>query len=132
MKPTFPFLALILCAAPLPPLVAEPASPPPATRAEFASRLQHIAAQLDLSDAQKATIAPILEGEAAELRTLQADSALRRMQKLKRFREINRKASDQIRAELTPEQRKKYDALRAEAREEFKAKMAERRQAQGS
>ncbi len=104
--------------------------PPTEARAAFASKLQAIAEQLDLSDAQKAKISPILQQQAEELRSLQADTGLRRMQKARRFRDINQQARDRIRVELTPEQRKMYDELRAEAREEFKAKRKERR-AQG-
>ncbi|MFT3830000.1 MAG: hypothetical protein QM691_09885 [Opitutaceae bacterium] len=111
---------------------AEP-TPAPATtataQAEFVSRLQETIAQLDLTADQKAKIAPVLQQEAVELRALKADASLRRMQRLRQFREINQKASDQIRALLTPEQQTKYDELRAAARAEMKQRMKERRAA---
>lgn len=89
--------------------------------------LERFAAELNLTEEQKAAIAPILRQQVEEFRALQADTSLRRMQKLRRAKEINQQASGEIRAHLDPEQQVKYDALRAEMREQMKARIQERR-----
>ena len=133
--PLFSLLSLALFTATVPAIAAEPTPPPaPAASApgQFASKLQDIAAQLNLTEEQKAQIGPILQQEMAELRALKEEAKAARREKLQRFRDINQKASAQIRPLLTPEQQKKYDELRAAARVEFKQKMKERRAAGGN
>jgi Spy/CpxP family protein refolding chaperone len=135
MKAILPLLTLAILGATAPSRAADPAPVPAApapAQGEFASRLQDITAQLGLTEEQKAKIAPILQQEAADLRALKADASLRRLQRLRQFREINQKASDQIRALLTPEQQPRYDELRAAARAEMKQKMKERHAAGGN
>ncbi|HLP06935.1 MAG TPA: hypothetical protein VK178_02125 [Opitutaceae bacterium] len=130
MKVTTSLLSLAILASTVSARAVEPVPTPTATApvpGELASRLQDITAQLNLTEDQKAKIAPILKQEAADLRALKEDTSQRRMQRLRRFREINQKASEQIRALLTPEQQPKYDELRAAARAEMKQRMKERR-----
>lgn len=133
MKPILLSLALVAATTTaVPVFAAEPPPPPAAGHGEFGAKLQEIVAQLGLSDEQKSKIAPILQQEGADLRAVREDASLRRLQKARRAREINQKASEQIRALLNPDQQKKYDELRAAAREEMKQKMKERRAAGGS
>lgn len=136
MNHAFPLLFLVLfCGGRTPVVAQEPVPAPPAAapdRGDFASRLQDIAAQLDLSDEQRAKIRPILEQEAADLRVLQADSGLEPGRKLRRFRSINQRASDRVRVLLTPDQQKKYDELRAALRAEMRRRARERRAAAGT
>ncbi len=98
---------------------------------ELVSRLESITAQLNLTDEQKAKIGPIVQQEAADLRALKAEAKAARMEKMRRFKAINQKASGEIRVLLTPEQQQKYDELRAAAKAEFKQKLKERRAAAG-
>jgi Spy/CpxP family protein refolding chaperone len=105
----------------------QPSSP---AAGEGAAKLQQIAERLQLTDEQKAEIAPILEQEWADLKALREDTSLRRMQRARRAKEITDTASKQIRAILTPEQQPEYDALRAEMRDKLKAKAKERQRAE--
>lgn len=93
---------------------------------ELAAKLQEIAGRLDLTDEQKAQIAPILQKEIADLKALRDDTTMRRGQKARRAKEINDTASGQISALLTPEQQKEYEVLRAEMREKLKTRVKER------
>ena len=95
-------------------------------------RLEQLAGELRLTEEQKAAIGPILRRQAEDYRALQADTSLRRMQKMRRAKEINQKASAAIRAHLDPEQQTKYDALRAEMRKEVKSRAKERKSAAGA
>ena len=129
MKPTQTLLILALAFRCLPLGAADSTAAPVVVlpRAEPGAKLQDIAAQLGLTEEQKAMIAPILQQQAAELRLLKEDAAAKRLERARRLREINQKAAGQIRPLLTPEQQRKYDELRAAAREEFKQKLKERR-----
>ncbi len=136
MKAIVSFVLLASLAAGAPLCSADPnpaavATAPVHGEGALASKLAAVVAQLDLTDAQKSKIVPILEQEAAELRALKQESSAARREKLRRFREINQRASGEIRALLTPEQQKKYEELRAAARAEFRQKMQERRRAGG-
>lgn len=106
------------------------------TREERQARFQEVVDQLDLSEDQKAQIMPIVMQQAADLKALRDNTALKPRHKIKRAREINSTASAEIRALLTPEQQVKYDALReeskAEMREQFRERMKEREAGAGS
>ncbi len=129
------FLTIGLLASGLAAPAADPApvSAPAAVggHGDLASKLGGITSQLELTEAQRATITPILQREAAELRALRDEAKAGRLEKACRFRAINQKASGEIRAVLTAEQARKYDELRAAAKAEFKQKMKERRAAGG-
>jgi hypothetical protein len=100
------------------------------TREDAQARLQEIGNQLQLTDDQKARITPILQQEAADLKALRDNTALKGRYKLRRAQSIAETASQQVRALLTSEQQPKYDALRAEQKakrkEQFKERMKER------
>lgn len=91
------------------------------------ARLQEMVDQLDLTEAQKTQLAPVVSHQARELRTLHENKALKPRHKLKRAREINEAASAQIRALLTPAQQEKYDTLRAENKAHMRTQLQERR-----
>ncbi len=128
MKSSILLLCFALAGATTMAPAAEPA-PAAASPVEPAVRLQELSARLDLTADQKTKITAILRQEAADLRVLKDDSSLRRLQRLRRAREVNQKAAEQIRALLTPEQQPKYDELRASARAELKQRLKERRHA---
>lgn len=96
---------------------------------EPGARLQELATRLNLTDEQKEQIAPILRQEFAELKKVREDTSLRHLSRVRRLREITNRAHRQIRALLTPEQQKEYEALRAELREDLKKRAKERREA---
>lgn len=94
--------------------------------------LEKFVTELNLSEEQKAAIGPILKKQAEDFRALQADTSMRRMQKLRRAKDINAKASKEIRAHLDPEQQKKYDTMRAEMKEEMRSRLKDRKARQSS
>jgi len=80
-------------------------------------RLQQLAAQLSLTDDQKAKITPILQDEVQQIQQVRADTDLARREQFAKIRKIRQNADKQIRPLLTPEQQKQLDEMRKEARE---------------
>lgn len=64
-----------------------------------------------LTDAQKEKIKPIYEEQRKELQALRKDESLAREDRWTKSREIMKKYSAQVRAQLTPEQQAKYDKM---------------------
>ncbi|RFC43614.1 MAG: protein refolding chaperone Spy/CpxP family [Verrucomicrobia bacterium] len=120
MKTSFKLLTLLsltaLAAAPL--LRAEQASPaPPAApagahqRPPRGDRLKMLAEKLSLTEAQKTQIKPILEKAAQEGMALRDDAALSKEDKRDKMMAIRKTSHDQIRALLTPDQQKTFEAM---------------------
>ena len=82
-------------------------------------RLQQLAAQLNLTDDQKAKITPILQDEFQQIQQVRVDTSLTRRERFAKMGEIRQNANKQIRPILTPDQQKKLDEMREEARERF-------------
>jgi Spy/CpxP family protein refolding chaperone len=132
MKNLIPLIALAAALSGPAALAADQApGPNPDRQAQARERFQAMLDELDLSDDQKAQITPILQKEGDDLKALRDDTSLTRMQRMRRARDINQAASKEVRALLTPDQQKKYDEIRAEAREKAREKMKERREAGG-
>ena len=85
-------------------------------------RLQEWATELNLTDDQKTKIAPILQNEAQQIQQVRADTSLSRREQFAKIREIRHDANQQVRPILTPEQQKKLDDMRQEAREQFRGR----------
>ncbi len=66
-------------------------------------------ADLGLSEAQVAKIKPAMEANAAKGKALHDDTSLSEEQKKEKVREIRKAGADAIMAELTPEQKKKFE-----------------------
>lgn len=66
-------------------------------------------ADLALSEAQVAKIKPAVEANAAKGKALHDDTSLSAEQKKEKLREIKKAGADAIMAELTPEQKKKFE-----------------------
>ncbi|MBI2820390.1 MAG: hypothetical protein HYX73_10455 [Acidobacteria bacterium] len=84
-------------------------------------RLQQLAEQLDLTDAQKTQIQGVLENARSQLQTLRNDTTLTREQKMDQAQQITQQTRDQIHSVLTPDQQAKADELRQQAEERFGA-----------
>ncbi|RNC73260.1 MAG: hypothetical protein ED859_00700 [Desulfuromonadales bacterium] len=82
-----------------------------------AERLRRMEKHLGLTEEQKGTIKPILDEEAKELKALREDTSLSRDQKREKLQTLRTKYHDQITQVLTPEQKKKADAMREKAKE---------------
>lgn len=81
-------------------------------RAERAAeRLQHLAQELALTDAQKAQIGDLMAKQRDAAFAIMDNEDLNRREKMKKVRDLRETGRMQIRALLTPEQKKKFDAL---------------------
>lgn len=85
--------------------------PPPDRKAPMADHLQRMAEDLGLTQQQKAQVADILKAERDKLTALRDDPSMDRRERFKALRKIREEGREQIRALLTPEQRKKFDAM---------------------
>ena len=74
-------------------------------------RLKQLAEKLQLTDAQKAQIKPILETAAQQGMALRDDESLSKEDKRAKMAAIRKTSHDQIRALLTPDQQKTFDAM---------------------
>ena len=81
---------------PTPPAAAAPMPPPP--------RAEMLRTRLNLTESQYQQVCQIIEGARAQAKALREES-------WRKFREVKRAARDNIRAILTPEQQKVFDAM---------------------
>ena len=86
------------------------------------ARVKQLNEALNLTDEQKAKITPLLADEIKQIQQVRADSNLSRRERFAKIRKIRQDANQQIRPILTPEQQKKLDDMRQEAREQFKGR----------
>ena len=84
-------------------------------------RLQQLAKQLDLSDAQKTQIKGILDNARTELQALRNNMNITKQQELDQRRQIEEQTRNSIRGVLTPEQQAKADQLRQQAQDRMAA-----------
>jgi len=89
-------------------------------------RLQKMATDLNLTDAQKEQLLPILQEEGAKLKELRADTSLDRRSRAQKMREIQQSFQTKINPILDEEQRKKWEKMREEARDEMKKNRGKR------
>jgi Spy/CpxP family protein refolding chaperone len=98
----------------------EASSVDPAVRAQVQSRLQSIATELNLSDAQQQQIKPILQNEFQQLKAVKDDTSLSADQKEAKAKEIHSGVKSQMQGILTPDQQKKWESMKQEAQENWK------------
>lgn len=120
MKTSFKLLALLsltaLATAPLLRAVEAPPAAPAAPagahqRPPRGDRLKQLAEKLSLTEAQKTQIKPILEKAAQEGMALRDDESLSKEGRRDKMMAIRKTSHDQIRALLTPDQQKTFDAM---------------------
>lgn len=80
-------------------------------------RLRRMSKELNLTDDQKEKLKPILQDEAQQMKSVQADNSLTAQQRRKKMREIHKTFEPQVQAVLTPEQRDKLKNMKHEGRE---------------
>jgi Spy/CpxP family protein refolding chaperone len=130
-----PWLALTLAAAlALPTVAAHSAAPGPDPDA-IRARMQEAAQRLQLSDAQKEQLKPIVEDHVAKVRAVRdkyppETSRQDKRAMLEEMRGVREDYDTRIRAILTPEQQKEWDQMRADARGRMREHWRERRAAQ--
>jgi Spy/CpxP family protein refolding chaperone len=88
-----------------------------ASKAKVQSKLDKISAELNLTDDQKGKIKPVLESEISQLQALNSDASLPPDQKKAKAKEIHSSAKTEINAVLTPEQQKKWSAMKESAKD---------------
>jgi len=71
-----------------------------------------LAKQLDLTEAQKEKLKPILKDQAEQLKALRADTNMSRDDKMAKLKEIRESLNAQLKTILTPEQMEKWQKLR--------------------
>jgi len=100
----------------------------PAAQKPAREFMQEISEKLNLTDAQKAAIKPILATEANEIKAVHQDGSLSNEQKEAKVKEIRDNGREKINALLTPEQQKTFAEMRGQAgsrmREEFQNRLA--------
>jgi Spy/CpxP family protein refolding chaperone len=88
----------------------------------MADRFKQMAEKLELTDDQKAKMAPIREEEMTKLKALRDDTSIERPAKMGKYREILEASNTKIKAILTPDQSAKFDKFMEDARAKRKKK----------
>jgi Spy/CpxP family protein refolding chaperone len=73
---------------------------------------------LQLTDAQKAKLQPIIQEEMSQIQAVRNDNSLTMDQKVAKVREIKQTEFPKIQAVLTPEQQKKLADMQQRARQQ--------------
>jgi len=90
---------------------------PKGEQADPDNRLRLMKQNLDINDEQAAKIRPIIVAEQGEIEKLRGNSTLNRDQRRAKLEELNKNSAAQIRDILSPEQQKKYDAIKTKITE---------------
>ncbi|MGA2171954.1 MAG: hypothetical protein ABSG82_02930 [Sedimentisphaerales bacterium] len=88
------------------------------------NRLAMLAEKLNLTDAQKTAIKPILAAEVNDIKAVHQDSSLSKEQKQAKVADIRDASDKKINAILTPEQQAKWAQLKEQAKGEHHKKAA--------
>ena len=89
------------------------------TRAKVQAKLQEIGSELNLTDDQKTQLKPILQDEYSQLKGVSDDASLSSEQKKAKASEIHQNYKTQINSILTPDQQKKWAAMKESAKEKW-------------
>lgn len=76
------------------------------------AKLEEIAQYLSLTPQQKEKILPILAAEGTKVRAIKDDTSLSRMQRAQQIKAIHQQNDPQMKANLSPEQYQKLQAMR--------------------
>ncbi|MCX6956219.1 MAG: hypothetical protein NTV51_29140 [Verrucomicrobia bacterium] len=95
--------------------------------AALRERMEATAAELKLTPEQKEKLTPLIKAEMEKVAALRADQGLKPREKLSRLKAIRDEYNPQVKAILTPEQYTQWEKKRAEARDELRERVKERR-----
>jgi Spy/CpxP family protein refolding chaperone len=84
---------------------------------QSATHLEWLSKELNLTDDQKAKVKPILEEQTKQMHAAQEDTSLTQEQKRDKMKQIHQTTHSQINEILTPEQQKKFAALKEQQKE---------------
>lgn len=90
------------------------------------NRLQRLSQKLNLTDAQKNSIKPILENENKQMKALHDDTSIARQDKWAKMQDIHKNTFDQIRPVLNPDQQAKLDQMQKNQQERMQQRHAHR------
>jgi Spy/CpxP family protein refolding chaperone len=127
-----PWLALLFASALALPAFAAHASPPGPDPERIQARMQEAAERLQLSDAQKQQLKPIVEEHVAQVRALRdkyppETSRDDRRAMHQEMRGVRDAYEARVRAILTPQQQQEWERMRAEARDRMREQMRQGR-----
>ncbi len=113
------FVLALLVALTAPRVVAQaqPSAVDPETKAKVQEKLTKMSTELNLTDAQKQQLQPILQSETQQLKAVKSDTSLSDDQKQAKAKGIHQSYKSQISNILTPDQQKKLATMREEAHE---------------
>jgi Spy/CpxP family protein refolding chaperone len=79
-------------------------------------RMQNLSRQLNLTDAQKEKIRPLVKHEMERIKEVRSNSSLTQGEARRRIRRIRQTTNQQIAEFLTPDQKKQLEEIREERR----------------
>ena len=80
-------------------------------------QLERLSKELNLTDEQKEKVKPILDEQTKQMHAAQEDTSLTQQQKRDKMKQIHQTTHSQINEILTPEQQKKFAALKEQQKE---------------
>jgi Spy/CpxP family protein refolding chaperone len=82
-----------------------------------ANHLEWLSKELNLTDEEKEKVKPILDEQTKQMHAAQEDTSLTQEQKCDKMKQIHQTTHSQINEILTPEQQKKFAALKEQQKE---------------
>lgn len=98
-------------------------TPDATKKQDMLAKLEKISADLQLTPEQKKQMLPILRDEAPKLKAIKADTSLGPLQKVMKLRQIGSDTDAKVKPVLTPAQWDKWEAMRAQERQQMIEKM---------
>ncbi len=89
------------------------------------ARVEQMAKDLNLTDAQKAKLTPVFEEQGKKMRAMREDTNLSQEQRQEKMREMRTESDKQIKAILTPEQWEKWQKDRPQFGKKGEGKQGE-------
>ena len=87
------------------------------------AKLQNMSAQLNLTPDQKKQMLPIMMEEASKMKALKSDTSLGPLQKAMQMKDLGTQMDAKVKPILNPDQYQKFEAMRAQEREQMIQKM---------
>ncbi len=84
------------------------------------SVMARLSAKLNLTSDQKAQITPIVATRQRQMAELKADTSMHRFSKMRKMKDILQKSDQKINAILDDQQRKQYEQMEQQLRQELK------------
>lgn len=92
----------------------------PETPTSVDSVMARLSAKLNLTSDQKAQIAPIVATRQRQMSELKADTSMHRFSKMRKMKDILQKSDQKINAILDDQQKKQYEQMEQQLRQELK------------